>query len=88
MRNTYRILVGIHERKKSRGRPKQIREDKSKVKAKLYLCLTKHHAMKTYWGMEVQRHRFLTSELGGGEWSASRTGRFTSEERAPPPGTN
>jgi len=24
-----------------------------KVKVKLSLCLTKHHAMKTYWGVEV-----------------------------------
>jgi hypothetical protein len=24
-----------------------------KVKVKLFLCLTKHHAMKTYWGVEV-----------------------------------
>jgi hypothetical protein len=23
------------------------------VKVKLSLCLTKHHAMKTYWGVEV-----------------------------------
>jgi uncharacterized protein (DUF362 family) len=26
---------------------------KVKVKVKLSLCLTKHHAMKTYWRMEV-----------------------------------
>jgi hypothetical protein len=25
----------------------------AKVKVKLSLCLTKHHTMKTYWGMEV-----------------------------------
>jgi hypothetical protein len=24
-----------------------------KVKVNLSLCLTKHHAMKTYWGVEV-----------------------------------
>jgi hypothetical protein len=24
-----------------------------KVKVKLSLCLTKHHAMKTYWGVKV-----------------------------------
>jgi hypothetical protein len=24
-----------------------------KVKVKLSLCLTEHHAMKTYWGVEV-----------------------------------
>jgi len=27
--------------------------DISKVNVKLSLCLTKHHAMKTYWGMEA-----------------------------------
>jgi hypothetical protein len=26
---------------------------KVKVKIKLSLCLTKHHAMNTYWGVEV-----------------------------------
>jgi len=30
--------------------------------------LIKHHNIKTYWGMEVQLHGFLTSSLGGGEW--------------------
>jgi hypothetical protein len=25
----------------------------NKVKIKFSLCLTKHHAMKTYWGVEV-----------------------------------
>jgi hypothetical protein len=43
------------------------------VNVKLSLCLTKHHAMKT----------FLSSVLDGGDWSASRPGRFTSSERAP-----
>jgi len=28
-------------------------------------------------GVEVQLHAFLTSELDGGEWSASRSERFT-----------
>jgi hypothetical protein len=37
--------------------------------------------MKTYW--EVELHAFWTSELDGGEWSASRPGRFTPRERAP-----
>jgi hypothetical protein len=27
--------------------------EKSEVEVKLSLCLTKHHAMKTYWGVEV-----------------------------------
>jgi hypothetical protein len=30
-------------------------------KVKLPLCLIKHHVMKTYWGMEVWLHTFLTS---------------------------
>jgi hypothetical protein len=52
-------------------------------KVKLSLCLTKHHAMKTYWGMEVQLHAFLTSALDGSEWSASRPDRFTPRKRVP-----
>jgi hypothetical protein len=32
-------------------------------KVKLSLCLTKHHAMKKYWGVEV----FLISALDGGQ---------------------
>jgi hypothetical protein len=31
----------------------------------------------------MQSHISLTSELVAGEWSASRAGRFTPEERAP-----
>jgi hypothetical protein len=54
----------------------------SKVKVKLSLRLTKHHAMKAYWGAEVWLHAFLTSALDGGEWSASRPVRFTPRERA------
>jgi hypothetical protein len=33
--------------------------------------------MKTYGGVDVQIHIFLTSALVGGEWSASRPCRFT-----------
>jgi hypothetical protein len=36
-----------------------------------------HHAMKEYWGVELYLHAFLTSALGGSEWSASRPSRFT-----------
>jgi hypothetical protein len=39
--------------------------------------------MKTYGGMDVYIHAFLYSALFGGEWSASRPGRFTLGERAP-----
>jgi len=31
--------------------------------------------------VEIQLHVFLTSPLDGGEWAASRSGRFTSAER-------
>jgi hypothetical protein len=54
-----------------------------KVKVKLSLCLTKHLAMKMYGGVEVYIHVFLTSALDGGEWLASRSGRFTTGERTP-----
>jgi hypothetical protein len=40
-----------------------------KVNVKLSLCLTKHRAMKTYLGVEVELHAFLTSALDGGEWT-------------------
>jgi hypothetical protein len=42
-----------------------------------------YYAMKAYVGLDVYIHIFLTSALGRGEWSASRTGRFTPGERAP-----
>jgi hypothetical protein len=54
-----------------------------RIKVKLSLWLTKYHAMKTYGGMEIQMHVFLTSTLDGGEWLDSRPGRFTPEETAP-----
>jgi hypothetical protein len=37
----------------------------------------------TYVEADVQIHVFLTSTLVGGEWLASRPGRFTPGERAP-----
>jgi hypothetical protein len=39
--------------------------------------------MKAYWGSGSISTHSLTSELDGGEWSASRPGRFTSRERDP-----
>jgi hypothetical protein len=39
--------------------------------------------MKAYGRVDVQIHIFLTSAIAGGEWSASRPGRFTPRERAP-----
>jgi hypothetical protein len=39
--------------------------------------------MKTYGGVDVYIHIFLTSALVGGELSASRPGRFTSGKESP-----
>jgi hypothetical protein len=39
--------------------------------------------MKVYGGVDIEIQVFVTSELVGGEWSASRPDRFTSRERAP-----
>jgi hypothetical protein len=33
--------------------------------------------MKAYGGVDAEIHIFLTSELAGRDWSASRPGRFT-----------
>jgi hypothetical protein len=49
------------------------------VKVKLSLC----DSTKTYWGSGDSSTHSLTSALDGGEWSASRPGRFTPRERAP-----
>jgi hypothetical protein len=45
------------------------------IKVKLSLCLTKHHAVKSYWGSGIYLHT-LISEIDEDEWSASRPGRF------------
>jgi hypothetical protein len=53
-----------------------------KVKVKLSVCLTKHHAMETYWGSGGITPLIL--DLGTRwEWSASRPGLFTPIERDP-----
>jgi hypothetical protein len=52
------------------------------MQVKLFPCLTNlvlHHA--DVWGSDVYSHVFLTTEIVGGEWSASRLGRFTPGER-------
>jgi hypothetical protein len=49
----------------------------------LSLYLTKHHAIKTYGGVEVYLHSFLTEILDGGDLSASRPGRFTPMVKSP-----
>jgi hypothetical protein len=45
-------------------------------------ALSERHAMKAYWGSGGIAPRILTSAQDGGEWSASRPGRFTPWERA------
>jgi len=47
-----------------------------KEMVQLSMCLTKYHAMKAHWGSGDIAPRILTS-TDGGEWSASRPGRFT-----------
>jgi hypothetical protein len=49
---------------------------------KLSFYLIKYHNMKTYLGVEVWFHIFLTLTLDGGEWSASHCGHFTPTETA------
>jgi hypothetical protein len=39
--------------------------------------------MKTYGGVDVQIHVFVTLALVGGEWSASRSCRFTRRGKSP-----
>jgi hypothetical protein len=39
--------------------------------------------MKTYGGVAVWNHIFLTSAPAAGKWSVSRPCRFTTGERAP-----
>jgi hypothetical protein len=39
--------------------------------------------MKAYWEWRYSSTHSLTSALDGGEWSASRPGRFTPRERTP-----
>jgi hypothetical protein len=53
-----------------------------KVKVKMSLWLTKHQAMKALGSGGMAPH-ILDSTLNGGEWSASRPGRFTPRKRAP-----
>jgi hypothetical protein len=48
MKKAYSVTVGKNEWKRTLGRTRHRWKD-NKVKVKLFLCLTKHHTMKTYW---------------------------------------
>jgi hypothetical protein len=50
---------------------------------KFFPCLTKHYSMKTYGGVNVQIHVFLTSALVGVKCWASRPCRYIPGEIAP-----
>jgi hypothetical protein len=54
---------------------KDLKETECEENGKAVLVL-KHYAMKAYGGMDTQILVFLTSEIIGGEWSASRPGRL------------
>jgi hypothetical protein len=57
------------------------REYKSKVK--LFPCLLKQHAMKSYRTLGVQLYVFIFSAVDGSEWLPLRPNRYTLGERAP-----
>lgn len=46
----------------------------------LFLWLIKHHAMKTYVGIDLENNVFLTSTLDGNKWVTSRIFCFIFEE--------
>jgi hypothetical protein len=56
---------------------------KKRVNLNLPLCIAKHHTMKSYRGMEVHFHAFLTSAQDGGDWTTLRPGGFTPRENDP-----
>jgi hypothetical protein len=41
-----------------------------KAKVQWFLCVIKHHALKTLTDGEIWLHAYLISTLGEGEWSA------------------
>jgi hypothetical protein len=58
---------------------------KHHVKIKLSLCLTKHHSMKKYGGVEVYLVALFALALDEDEWSASCSSHFTLGEESPVP---
>jgi len=47
---------------------------KKRVNLNLPLCIAKHHTMKSYRGMEVHFHAFLTSARNGDKYSFNTPG--------------
>jgi hypothetical protein len=58
---------------------------KENIEVYLSLCLINYHPVKTYEGVEVEFHPFLTSAIDGSEWLASHSGRLSpvKEPRCP-----
>jgi hypothetical protein len=55
-----------------------------KGKVKFFLCLTNLALYREgVWGSGYTEPYFFTSELFGGEWSATRPGRFIPEKDSP-----
>jgi len=54
-------------------------ENKRTAKVDVSVCLINRHVIKGYVEMAVYLHAFLTSTLGGDEWSASCPWRCTSQ---------
>jgi hypothetical protein len=62
------------------GRSASLQQNCSKGVYRCCRALTDNHAIKAYWVSRGVAPRILTSALDGGEWSASRPGRFTPRE--------
>jgi hypothetical protein len=52
------------------------------IKENLLLSLKKRNFLKTNWGLEIIASGIQILEPYGGQWSVSRSDRFTSGERA------
>jgi hypothetical protein len=59
----------------------ELRTWTEEVNVKLSLCLTKHRAMKIYWGSGGIAPHILISVLDRGEWSVSLPGHFSPREK-------
>jgi hypothetical protein len=53
-----------------------------RLKLKLFLCFNRAPRHEGVWGSGDKPQRILDLDTDGGEWSVSRTGRFTPREKA------